>query len=132
MSTSKTPPETAVTPATPANVPALADTNWDEVQWVTVVEEAGTQIVFDTTGDAFVGMFTGKRIAQNDDEDFTILSFRGTDGQAYQTNAGWKLREGFSDITPGTIVRIEYVKDVKIPGQPSDMKDFRIQVASGQ
>jgi hypothetical protein len=115
-----------VNSAYPAEV---KDLNWNSVKWQTAVQETGTQIVFDTIGDTFIGMFTGKRHAVNDGEDFTILTFTGTDGEAYQTNAGWKLSEGFSDIPSGTIVRIKYVKDVET-GSPSPMKDFRVDVAS--
>jgi hypothetical protein len=106
----------------------MAAMDWDSVQWQTVVEEAGLQIVFNAIGDEFVGQFNGARHAMNGDDEFTILTFRGTDGEAYQTNAGWKLREGFSDIPAGSIVRIKYVKDVETGG-PSPMKDFRIDVA---
>jgi|SRR5450755_1287490 hypothetical protein len=103
--------------------------DWNAVKWQTVVQESGTQIVFDTLGDVFVGQFTGARVVLADGEPFTILSFMGTDGQAYQTNAGWKLKAGFEDIEPGTIVRVMYVKDVDT-GSPTPMKDFRIDVAS--
>jgi hypothetical protein len=98
------------------------------VQWETRVQESGDQIVFDTIGDVFIGQFTGARKADTDDGQFTILTFMGVDGKPYQTNAGWKLQEGFSDIDSGTIVRVTYVKDVDT-GSPSPMKDFRIDVA---
>jgi hypothetical protein len=102
--------------------------NWDQVQWFTHTQETGDQIVFDTIGDVFVGMFTGKQVAQKDGDDFTILSFTGTDGKPYQTNAGWKLEQAFEDIPPQTIVRLTYVKDIDT-GQPSPLKDFRVDVA---
>jgi hypothetical protein len=110
--------ETAMVPAT----------DWGNVQWQTAVAESGDQIVFDKIGDEFIGQFVAARTAQNDGEDFTILTFIGVDGKPYQTNAGWKLQEGFSDIEPGTIVRITYVKDVDT-GRKDPMKDYRIEVA---
>lgn len=106
----------------------MAETDWSAVQWETVAQETGDQIVFDTIGDEFIGLFTGRQTAQKDGEDFTILSFIGTDGKPYQTNAGWKLEQAFSDIPEQTVTRIKYVKDIDT-GQPSPLKDFRVDVA---
>jgi hypothetical protein len=121
--------EVASTPADGIYTPMVMD--WSSVQWETAVQESGDQIVFNEIGDVFVGLYIGSITAHNpkDDEDFTILQFTGVDGKPYQTNAGWKLREGFSDIPSNTIVRITFVKQVDV-GQNDPMNDFRIDVAS--
>jgi|SRR5215472_9641932 len=108
----------------------LAEVDWDKVSWDTVIQETGDQIVFDTVGDQFVGLYTGTRQAENEGEKFTILTFMGPGGKRYQTNAGWKLESGFldADIKRGDIVRVTYVQDVDT-GRPSPMKDFRVEVA---
>jgi hypothetical protein len=113
----------------------LEQVDWNQVVWETVVQEAGAQIVFDTVGDQFIGLYTGKRDVElvnnkGEMEKFTVLTFKGTDGNPYQTNAGWKLETGFmsADIKRGDIVRVTYVKDVDT-GQPSPMKDFRVECA---
>jgi len=118
---------------------ALDVINWDAVKWETIVQESGNQIVFDTPRynddgsenaefDVFIGKYTGTRIAQKDGEDFSILTFMGTDGKPYQTNAGWKLESGFTDIEVGTIVRIIFMKEIDV-GRPDTLKDFRIDAA---
>ena len=121
-----------VVPAADATsgVPMVPDVDWDSVKWHTEVDESGTQIKFDQIEDQFIGLFTGTRtVTQEGEDDFTILTFRGArDGLPYQTNASWKLKEGFSDISPNTIVRITYVKNVDT-GRKDPMKDFRIDVA---
>jgi hypothetical protein len=108
----------------------LAEVDWNTVTWDTVIQETGEQIIFDTVGDAFVGLFTGKREVEVDGGTFTLLTFMGAGGKRYQTNAGWKLENGFmdADIKRGDIVRVTYVQDVDT-GQPSPMKDFRVEVA---
>lgn len=111
----------------------VAPMDWDNVEWQTVVAESGTQIVFDEIGDVFVGLYLGSRIVEfvnpkGETETFTLLTFKGTDGEIYQTNAGWKLQEGFRDIPAQSITRITRVKDVDT-GRKDPMKDFRIDVA---
>ncbi len=109
---------------------AVAQTDWNQVVWDTKVAELGDQIVFENPGeDVFIGQYVGSRIVnQEDGNNFTVLQFIGIDGKPYQTNAGWKLEDGFMDIEAGSIVRMTYVKDVDT-GSPSPMKDFRIEVA---
>lgn len=110
------------------NSPAVAEINWDQVNWSVHTQETGDQIVFDTVGDQFIGMYTGPQKAEKDGDSFTILTWIGTDGKPYQTNAGWKLEQAFSDIPNGTITRVTRCKDIDT-GQPSPMKDFRVDVA---
>lgn len=108
----------------------LDSIDWDKVTWETVVEESGEPVVFETVGDKFIGMYTGKRHVETEDGKFVILTFKGPGGRAYQTNAGWKLESAFDEdlIMRGDIVCVTYVKDVDT-GQPSPMKDFRVQRA---
>ena len=113
----------------------LETIDWDTVQWETVIAEAGIPLEFKTVGDKFIGIYTGMRTARITDnkgntEEFTVLTFQGPGGVAYQTNAGWKLESGFKDseIIRGDIVCVTYVKDVDT-GQPSPMKDFKVQRA---
>jgi len=114
-----------------ANDLDIPPTDWADVRWSVHTQETGDQIVFDTVGDQFIGMFNGSQKAEKDGEEFIILTLTGTDGKPYQTNAGWKLEGAFSDIPSGTVVRITYVKDIDT-GQPSPMKDFRVDVAYQQ
>lgn len=106
----------------------------EEVVWETAVPETGDQIVFDTIGDVFIGLYLGSRTALADEYDpkseFTILMFTGVDGKPYQANAGWKLKSAFESatVTEGSIVRITYVKDLDT-GRKDPMKDYRVEVA---
>jgi len=109
-------------------VAAMPEWARQPIEWHTAVQETGDQIVFDTIGDEFVGMFNGPQTAEKEGEEFTILTFEGTDGKPYQTNAGWKLERAFVDIPTGTVVRITYVKDIDV-NQPSPLKDFRVDIA---
>jgi hypothetical protein len=98
------------------------------------VSETGDQIIFDTIGDVFTGIYTGYEIGckegGTEKDEFTILQFRGEDGKPYQVNAGWKLRKAFINrINPETLVRITYVKDVATNSAQA-MKDFRVETAS--
>lgn len=125
--------ETGEVEARKAASPAAA-VDWDAVEWETAVPETGDQIVFDTIGDEFVGLYHGKRevpVTEKDGREtsFLILMFTGTDGKPYQTNAGWKLEAGFQGIEPQSIVRITYVKDVDTGHKANPMKDFRVEVA---
>jgi hypothetical protein len=121
------------------------DTPETEEEWATHTEETPDQIVFDTVGDYFIGTFTGTNEVTGENKktgeavNFTQLLFRGEvaggkegpsehlGGGPYVTNAGYQLRTAFEKIKPGTRVRITFVKTVNV-GQPSPMKDFRIDV----
>lgn len=113
----------------------MAEFNASEVQWETAVPETGDQIVFDTIGDQFIGLYLGSRVVEVLEKDgrtsaFKILMFTGTDGKPYQINAGWKLDSAFESaaVPDRSIVRITYVKDVDT-GQNDPMKDYRVEVA---
>lgn len=105
---------------------------WDKATFETRVSETGDTIVFDTIGDTWTGIYIGSVRAGKEGADerdmFTILQFTGEDDKPYQVNAGWKLERGMSEVEPGSLVRITYVKDVDT-GAPQPMKDFRIEVA---
>lgn len=104
--------------------------DWNSVQWDTVAQEAGTRIVFDTIGDSFIGRYNGYRTVETaDGENFKVLTWTGTDGEPYETNAGYSLEQAFEDLAPGVITRVTYVKDVPT-GQASPMKSFRVEVAN--
>lgn len=98
--------------------------------------EAADQIVFDTIGDEFVGEYLGPEEITFTDKDgeeqtFTQLRFQVGDN-LYGINAGYELREAYKNIPAGSITRTVYVKDVKITGQQSPMKSFRVDTAKGR
>ena len=102
----------------------------DQDQWSTVSEESPTKIVFDTIGDVFTGTFKGKlHIEPPDGEDpFDVLTFRDDAGE-FCSMGGYKLMQAFEEIPRETYCRITYVKNVDT-GQPSPMKDFRVETRS--
>lgn len=105
-----------------------------QFEFTTVHEEAGDQIVFDTIGDEYIGEYMGPEVIEftnkkGEDESFTQLKFRDPHGVKV-VNAGYELRKAFEKIEPGTITRVKYVKDVRISGQESPMKSFRVDEAT--
>jgi hypothetical protein len=100
-------------------------------EWTTVADETPSRIVFDTPGeDVFIGTYVEKRVIENPrGDDFDQFVFTGTDGALYGTNSSYSLARGMAKVNPGQKVRITYVKNVPIPGQPAPMKDFKIDVA---
>ena len=98
---------------------------------VGIVAETGDQLTMDTIGDKLALRFLGKKWANADDEDvnnhFMVLSFEDAAGTPFQMNAGAKLRDAFSDIDPGRIVVLQYVKDIDT-GNRDPMKDYRVEV----
>lgn len=115
--------------------PVMAAFDASAVQWETAVPETGDQIVFDTIGDQFIGLYLGMRSVTVEEKDgreseFKVLMFTGVDGKPYQINAGWKLESAFESaaVPERAIVRITYVKDVDT-GRNDPMKDYRVEVA---
>jgi len=105
-----------------------------EPVWETVAEEAPVMVEFDTVGDVFEAVYEGSTdidLPEDKRQDgrttFRQLRFR-KDGVLYGINAGLKLREAFNSIPDGTLCRITLMAFVEV-GQPSKMKDFRVQVA---
>lgn len=103
--------------------------DWDD--WTVVAEESGIRMVFDKIGDQFTGTYVGREIVQitenGEDKDVTQLNFRDMDAQKFCTFPGFKLREAFEDIDPGTMVRITYMAEISVKNQVSPMKDFRVE-----
>jgi hypothetical protein len=107
-----------------------------DYQWETAHEEAGDQIVFDTPGeDEYTGLYLGQEEItftdpKGEEKTFTQLKFRDPEGLKV-VNAGYELREAFKGIPENTMTRIRYMKDVRIQGQASPMKSFRVDTAKG-
>lgn len=108
-----------------------------EDEWETVAEESGEKMKFETVGDEFIGTYEGlthivpKKEGTTEEDEFDQLLFRDGNGKLYALNAGYKLLEAFTgENAPatGSRVKLTYVGNVDT-GQPSPMKDFRVQVA---
>jgi len=99
-------------------------------EWTTVADESPSRVVFDTVGDEFIGTYVEKVTINNpkNGEDFDQYVFRGTDGNLYGTNSSFSLARGMAKVTAGQMVRITYMKNIPIAGQPAPMKDFKIDV----
>jgi hypothetical protein len=95
--------------------------------WKTVSEDEvdETKIVFEVIGDVYVGRYLGSRVLSNADGNYTQLRFESVDGGYYFTNANYSLHKSFTDMRPGTTVRITFV-DEKDVGQRSPMRVFRV------
>lgn len=92
--------------------------NEETAEW-DLVAEARTKVIFDTDGDVFEGTYEGpEQIPDpNTGEIYEYLNFRkGDDG--YTTSANYQLARAFSNVTPGTYVRITRL------GQSSVAKGF--------
>lgn len=98
-------------------------------EWQQENTESPSRIIFDTFGDEFIGVYEGTTtIANPKGDDFDQLLFRGTDGNLYSTNPGYKLTQAFDSIKVGTKCKLRYVKDVPV-GQDSPMKDIVVFTA---
>ena len=110
--------------------------NPSDFEWDTAHEEAADQVVFDTIGDEFTGEYLGQEVItftdkKGEEQSFTQLKFRVRDN-LYGINAGYELREAFKNIPANTVTRVQYVKDVRITGQESPMKSFRVDTAKSR
>jgi hypothetical protein len=118
-----------------------------EYQWETVHVEAADQLVFDTLGDKYIGVYAGHEIIypepdKNPDKWFVKLNWTDPDGAKF-TNAGYELRNAYTETTydsegrpvvtdkipVGSFTRNELMKLVNVD-QASEMKSFRVDVAS--
>jgi hypothetical protein len=107
----------------------------DNDGWVTTSDESPLQVKFDTFGDTFTGIKSGKmELTGSDGEPFTLYLFRAQgmaethgveDGELCSIAHSYKLA-GLDDIPDGMLTRVTYVKDVEV-GRPQPMKDYRIQ-----
>lgn len=105
------------------------------VAWEVIQEETGLKVIFDTVGDSFTGIkvrndtieFADKRTGEV--QSFNQYLFRTVpdDGHVYAINESYKLR-ALANIQEGMMVRITFTHEVPV-GQPSDMRDFKIEVS---
>lgn len=112
----------------------------------TVHVEAADQIVFDTVGDLYIGIYAGHEIIYPDpDKDpgkfFIQLKWTDPNGAKF-TNAGYELRNAYTTTTydnegtptvvdkveRGCMTRNELMKLVDVD-QASEMKSFRVTIA---
>jgi hypothetical protein len=118
-----------------------------EYEWNTVHVEAADQIVFDTVGDLYIGIYAGHEIIYPDPEkapDKWFVQLKWTDpAGAKFTNAGYELRNAYTETTytddgrpvvtdkipVGSMTRNELKKLVDVD-QASEMKSFRVDVAA--
>lgn len=118
-----------------------------EYQWDTVHIEAGDQIVFEESGDKYIGIYAGHEIIYPDPEKkplefFVQLHWTDPQGSKF-TNAGHELTVAYVDLTYnadgslashtdkvpiGSMTRNEMVKTVDT-GKNDPMKSFRVDVA---
>lgn len=123
--------------------------NPDEITWEIVHEESPDRIVFEEEGDWIVGTFAGhewitpppvlntKTGEMEEQEPFLQLMFRnvltssGDRMRLAVTNAGYSLRVAFEKgvFTVDGLSRVSLPKLTKIEGQPSPMKDIRVESA---
>lgn len=99
------------------------------LEWTTARHESPTQVVFDTPGDLYVGVYVGKEVVEFEDkkgeqQTFTVIHWKDDDGPK-ATNASWALLDAYKDIPVGAITRNLYVKDLDV-GQQSALKDFAV------
>lgn len=104
----------------------------DDSAWETVQEESGRNLTFENVGDQFVGQYVGTQTIHNpkDDSDFDQQQFRDKDGTLWAINGGFKIREATKDLPVGSVVRITYMGSIDT-GQPSPMKDYRVEAQRG-
>lgn len=97
--------------------------------WEVISEESPNVVIFDAVGDTWKGTYLRPHVIEPEDgESFTRYTFRGEDGELYDINAGYDLKESLEDIAPGTFVRITYVKDVPTKRKQNPMKSYRVEV----
>lgn len=127
-----------------ADIVGYADS--PEFQWDTVHVEAADQIVFDTPGDLYIGVYAGHEIIYPDPEKkptewFVQLKWTDPAGAKF-TNAGYEIRSAYTETTYtddgrpvvtdkiplGSLTRNQLMKLVDVD-QASLMKSFRVDVA---
>lgn len=131
-------------PENAAIATGYADTG--EYQWTTVHVEAADQLVFDTVGDLYIGIYAGHEIIYPDPDKEPgkfFIQLKWTDPQGAKfTNAGYELRNAYTEtrydgegmpvvtdkIPVGSMTRNELMKLVDVD-QASEMKSFRVDVA---
>lgn len=99
-------------------------------EWVTEQEETPDQIIMDTVGDVYEGLFLGLETIswdppQGGTQEFVQIKLWDAESPKV-LNASYRLKEAFDKVEVGREVRILYIKDVPIKGQPSPMKDYKV------
>lgn len=113
------------------------DMNPDE-GWETIGEESPILVKWEKPGEVFTGVFQGTRHivppdSEDEDDEFDQQLFRsnatgtGAGDILYAINGGYKVREALTDDYIGWLTRLSYIKDVPLAGQPSPMKDVKVQ-----
>jgi hypothetical protein len=100
-------------------MPAAKPQN-DDDGWTDVVTES--QVVFDTIGDVFTGVFVGW---SETDGGIAQAHFKNSEGEFF-TNCGWSLKQQLKTVKKGAQVRMTYTGD-QDTGQASPMRIFRVQ-----
>jgi hypothetical protein len=103
--------------------------------WDIQHEESPDQIVFNTIGDEFAGLYLGAetihftRTVKGEEvpDEFVQHRFRGPEG-IIVVNGGYELNTELAKIAPDTMVRIKLMKLVDV-GQNDPMKSYRIWTA---
>lgn len=89
-------------------------------EWTDVVTES--QIVFDTIGDTFTGIFIGW---SETDGGIAQAHFKNGDGEFF-TNCGWSLKQQLKAVKKGSLTKLTFTSE-QDTGQPSPMRIFRVQ-----
>lgn len=108
----------------------------DDMEWTLVHDEAPDQLKLEEIGEEHTLLYMGqaeitppptpKQIEKGEEPTpFTQLQFRQRTGVPLVHNAGYEMREAFSDVKPLTWVKVKYVKNVDI-GQASPMKSVKV------
>jgi hypothetical protein len=104
-------------------------------EWEQVAEGARTSVQFNELGDTLVGVYTGTQDVEDPQTGETWKQYLFDDceypedvaGEDVAVNAGYDLRRALDTIEPGKyVVRVQYVKNIPMRGQPSPMKSFRV------
>lgn len=116
-----------------AKEPESAGTPESPEEWDTIERGAPIQVVFDTIGDEFVGMYLGNQEITipdpkpGENESFRQDQFEGKDGELYAINPGYQLKQVLDRVPINAWVRITYKRDVDT-GQPAPMRSFQVDV----
>lgn len=115
----------------------VASAGYDDsdYEWENVHEEAPSQVILDTVGDKFTGLYTGKELIEFDDNkgehnEFWQYRFR-VHSELFVMNGFYELDIAMKEIPSDSMVRITLVKFVDV-GQASKMKSIRVDVAKSR
>jgi hypothetical protein len=104
-------------------------------EWSTVSEGAATRLQFEKFGDVFIGTYVGEAtITPPEADPFDVYQFRAAldqegleENELVQMSQSYELKQTMSKVSPGTLCRIEYVKDVPTSRGLNPMKSFKVQ-----